>query len=60
MNLRFKPGQKIFVSARGAGDLVAAVAEPIKRTVRRIKPDFFEECDCEQMRDFLNRFIPFK
>jgi hypothetical protein len=57
MNLRFKPSQKL-IELRGAGDLVALVAEPIKLTVRRIKPDWMEDCDCERRREFLNRLLP--
>lgn len=42
---------------RGLGDVVALVAEPVKRTIKKFKPDF--DCGgCEERKAKLNRRFP--
>ena len=44
---------------RGAGDLVALAAEPVKHVIRRVAPDW--DCGgCEKRRETLNRIVQFK
>jgi len=46
-------------SLRGAGDLVALAAEPVKHVIRRLAPDW--DCGgCDKRRETLNRIVQFK
>jgi len=49
---------------RGLGDLVAVVAEPVKRILVRWGPGWvrkaLSDCGCDEKRDRLNRSFPFK
>ena len=49
---------------RGAGDLVAMVAEPIKNAINAIAPEIIQRmlnnCGCNKRREALNRMLPFK
>ena len=46
----------------GAGDVVASVGEPIKRTVTRLPgcKHWLDDCRCSEKRTKLNRFLTFK
>lgn len=47
----------------GLGDLVAVVAEPVKRMLMRVGPGWvrraLSSCDCDRRRRVLNRVVPF-
>ncbi len=61
-NARFQPRQPKPRRIRGLGDVVAKVAEPIKRQALKHGPQWVKEalrnCRCEARREFLNRLVP--
>jgi hypothetical protein len=45
---------------QGLGDLVAAVAEPIKKSLPQGIRKYLSNCGCEKRQEWLNKLIPFK
>jgi hypothetical protein len=64
--MRFPIARKGIIpkQVQGAGDLVAKVAEPIKRTISKVLPygpirDIINNCGCDRRREALNQILPF-
>lgn len=49
--------------AKGAGDVVAMVAEPIKKAIIKHMPpriaELMKNCNCDKRKELLNKLIPF-
>lgn len=63
MNFPIKKRQLIHKQVSGMGDVVAMVAEPVKKIVMKLGPQTVKQmlanCNCDKRREMLNRLIPF-
>jgi len=62
MNFPIKKRQIIHKQITGAGDVVAMVADPVKKVIMKFGPQALKRmlanCNCEKRKAELNRLIP--
>lgn len=67
--MKFPIGRKVTLPKQpnkinGLGDVVAVVAEPIKKTLEKIPnktlQDYLANCNCQARKDYLNKHFPLR
>jgi hypothetical protein len=63
MQFKIQKREIIPSKCQGLGDLVAMVAEPVKRTIINHAPkvvaEMLRNCNCNKRKEVLNKLIPF-